>query len=51
MEKGVAVYLNGIGYYFSDYEILADLLDMNCDKNVNDGQVQDGVVYEDDSEV
>lgn len=35
MEKGITVYLNGIGYWFEDYEVLAELLDFNCNDTVH----------------
>lgn len=53
MGKGVTVFLNGTGYYFSDYEFLAFTLDTTCDKTIpyEEAEMVNGVAYEEDSEV
>lgn len=53
MEKGVTVFLNGTGYYFSDYELLAFTLDTMCDKTIpyEEAEMVNGVAFnEEDSE-
>ena len=47
MNKGVTVFLNGIGYHFDDFEELVEVLFMNCDNNVT-GYMQDAVVFDED---
>ena len=48
MNKGIAVYINGIEYWFEDYEDLMELLDMNCNDCTSGSAIQNGVIFDED---
>lgn len=46
MNKGITIFINGIGYYFDNYDSLIELLDMNCNDATEIKGIENSVVFD-----